>query len=190
MIKMLWFILGPSGVGKSSFGEYMAQAKNWLHLEIDQFPNGDGIDIHNLREPWNRFFFNKDPSASVAELTRRITSPGRAGCVATFPGGLVLSPEHIRVCRKSIGIFYLYGSAAQCINAFLDREKETGRRLSFEHWVTNNYKTYLKMSAPGFEHNRVHVFTHMGKRRSHYDIFSELEMYCFRRKWTSPHSQM
>jgi len=169
------FILGPSGIGKSSFGEYITQAKSWLHLEVDQFPNSDGIDIHKLREPWDRFFFKKDPQDLVDELTKRVTSEKRAGCIVTFPGGVVLSPEHIRMCRESIGIFYLYGSAAQCINAFLAREEETGRCLSLEHWLTNNYETYLKMSNPAFEQSRVHVFTHTGNRRSHQDIFSELE---------------
>lgn len=103
--SLMWFILGPSGVGKSSFGQYIAHAKGWLHLEIDQFPNGDGIDTHGLREPWDLFFLKKDPSALAAELARRVESEKSQGGVASFPGGVVLSPDHIKVCRGLIAIF-------------------------------------------------------------------------------------
>jgi shikimate kinase len=170
---MWWFILGPSGVGKSSFGQYLAQEKNWLHLEIDQFPN-DGINIHQLREPCDNFYHKKDSSSLVAELTQRVTSQGKAGGVATFPGNFVLFQEHITACRSLIAIFYLYGSAEQCINAFLKREQETGRNLSLDHWMGNNYSTHPIMSDHIFEHNRVNVFTHEGSRRADLDVFAEL----------------
>ncbi len=29
------FIVGPAGVGKSAFGNYLAQTHGWLHLEMD-----------------------------------------------------------------------------------------------------------------------------------------------------------
>ena len=49
----VWLILGPSGAGKSGFGRWLATEQNWLQLEIDRFPEGDGIDLNNLRAEWN-----------------------------------------------------------------------------------------------------------------------------------------
>src|SRR5215831_3595025 len=116
--QMLLFIFGPSGVGKSAFGNYLVQLHGWLHLEIDQFPAGDGIDIHQLRYEWELFYRQKNSRPLVQALRQRVTSANKANCILTFPSGLVLSPEHIKSCEPSIQVCYFYGSAAHCINAF------------------------------------------------------------------------
>ena len=64
-------VLGPSGAGKSHFGRWLSEEKDWLHLEIDQFPLGSGIDIHFLRSEWERFVANSDPTPLRAALERR-----------------------------------------------------------------------------------------------------------------------
>jgi adenylate kinase family enzyme len=171
---MIWFILGPSGVGKSDFGKYLAVKHKWLHLEIDRFPNGDGIDIHGLRQEWDQFYQRKDPRAIVAELTKRLLAEGKNDCALTFPSGVVLSDEHMRSTNEQIKIIYLYGSAAHCISAFLNRERQSKRNLGVDHWITNNCASYFLMSTPVFNPNRVHVFSHSGTRRTHDVVFAEL----------------
>jgi shikimate kinase len=171
---MIWFILGPSGVGKSSFGRHLAVNRNWLHLEIDQFPTGDGIDIHGLRQEWNEFYDRKNPVALIAKLTQHTSAKNKNHCVLTFPSGVVLSDEHVRSSSDQIQTIYLYDSAAHCIRAFLDRERRSKRNLGVDHWMTNNRTSYFLMSTPVFEPSRVHVFTHSGARRTHDDVFVEL----------------
>ena len=169
------FVLGPSGAGKSTFAQYLATEHSWLHLEIDQFPNGDGIDIYGLRRVWNAFYQNNDPTALAEELHRFISRERKAGCVLSFPSGLVLSSNHIQAASvASIKVIYLYGSAAHCINAFLERERNTGRNLTLDHWIANNCAAYFMMSRPEFDSHRIHVFTQAGLRLPHKEVFAQL----------------
>jgi shikimate kinase len=172
-LDTIWFVLGPSGTGKSSFGEYLANNKDWYHLEIDQFDK-DGIDIHGLRQDWDAYFCKREPSGLLKELEKRTKDSGKFNCVLTFLGNLVLSTDHISAVADNIKIIYLYGSAARCITAFLKREKETHRNLGLDFWITNNCASYIKMSEPEFEANRVYVWTNNGERRQHEDIFAEI----------------
>jgi shikimate kinase len=170
---MIWFVLGPSGTGKSSFGEYLTNIKNWYHLEIDQFDK-DGIDINGLRRDWDAYYNNFKSSGLITELKKRVKESGKSNCVLTFPGNLVLLTDHISAVADNIKIIYLYGSAARCITAFLKREQKMYRNLGLDHWITYNCATYIKMSEPELEANRVHVWTHNGERRQHEDIFAEV----------------
>lgn len=168
--KML-IILGPSGVGKSSLGNYLAQTHGWLHLEIDQI---HGLDVHQLQQEWKLFYQQKNTLHLIRILHQKVTSANKTNCVLTFPSGLVLSLEHIKECVPSIQVCYLYGSAAHCINAFLRREHETNRNLDVNYWIQNNRDSYTKMNSPSFEPYRVHVFTHEGRHRPHADIWEEI----------------
>ena len=169
-------VLGPSGVGKSSFAKYLSEKRHWLHLEIDQYPNGDGIDSNDLRKQWDLFYGSRNPRDLAAELRRRASQIRTTGCVLSFPSGVILSPDHIAAAEEaSIDIAYLYGSAAHCINAFLKRERESGSNLSLDHWLNNNRASYLTMSDPMFRPYRTHVFDIQGKHRSHADVFREIQ---------------
>jgi len=170
---MILFVLGPSGTGKSPFGEYLATVKNWHHIEIDQFYK-NGIEIHRLIGVWDAYYNNYDPSGLIKEIEKRNTKSGKSHCVLTFPGNLVLTEKHISVVKNNIKIIYMYGSAARCISAFLKREQETQRNLNIDHWITNNYHSYIKMSLPSLKANRVDVWTHNGERRKHQEIFDEV----------------
>lgn len=166
-LQRIVFVLGPSGVGKSKFGQYLNARHRWLHLEIDRYPHGDGIDVENLRGPWDLFYESKSPAAIALELRERIKRLHRTGCVLTFPSGVLLSTDHILAAAKtSIRVTYLYGSAAHCINAFLEREHSSGRNLGLGHWLINNRETYLMMSRPEFESYRTRAFTIRGVHRS------------------------
>ena len=170
---MIWFVLGPSGTGKSSFGAFLANVKGWHHLEINQFGN-DGIDTHRLRQHWDAYYNNFDPSGLIKELKKRTKDSGKPNCVLTFPGNLVLLRDHISAVADNIRVIYLYGSAARCIISFLKREQEIHRKLGLDHWLTHNRASYINMSIPELETNRVYVWTCNGKRRSCEDIFDEV----------------
>ncbi len=169
-------VLGPSGAGKSRFAQYLDKRHHWLHLEIDQYPKGDdGIDIHNLRPHWDLFYESKNPADLAIELCKRTEKASRAGCVLSFPSAVVLLPEHISAAEKaSIKVAYLYGSAAHCINAFLKRERNSGRNLGLDHWFANNCAPYFRMSQPALEPYRTHVFNIHGRHRSHADVLRDI----------------
>lgn len=172
----VWFILGPSGAGKSSIGQWLAAERNWLHLEIDQYPKGDGINLENLRTEWDAFYEHGNPKGLGEAVQQRLKANQKAGCVLTFPGNLVLLPDRmIAATEAGIRTIYLYGSAANCITLFLNREKQTGRNLDLSHWIRNNRCSYLQVSEPAFAPYRIDVFTHMGTRRSHDEVFGEIQ---------------
>jgi|ERR1035438_3903464 adenylate kinase family enzyme len=169
------FVLGPSGSGKSDFAKFLEKQNRWLRLEIDQFPKGDGIDINDLRQQWDLFYPARNAIELAKELRKRTDEAGRTRCVISFPSGLVLSPGHIAAAEEaSIQVVYLYGSAAHCVNAFLERERISGRNLDFNHWLLNNRESYLAMSDPVFERYRVHVFDIDGHHRSHEDVLQDI----------------
>ena len=169
-------ILGPSGVGKSSFGEWLAAERNWLHLEIDRYPE-DGIDLHNLRAEWNEFCERGNPGLLAKVLRERLAPSSKINCVLTFPGCLVLPPERIiSAANAGVRTIYLYGSAAHCITAFLKREEKTDSPLGLDHWISNNHEngSYIEMSKPALAPYRIHVFTHMGDRIQQVEVFEAL----------------
>ena len=172
---MVWLILGPSGAGKSSFGQWLNSERNWLHIEIDRFPEGDGIALNNLSYEWNAFCDSRNGEPLRVILRKRLEERSKAHGVMTFPGNLVLSPDHMDAATQTgIRTIYLYGSAAHCITAFLDRERQTGGNLDLSHWILNNKDSYLKISEPVFASSRIHVFTHTGTRRPHTEVFEAL----------------
>ena len=170
---MILFILGPSGVGKSTFARYLSKEHHWFHLEIDD-PRGDGIDIYGLRRAWDAFYLSTSPSL-LAQAVRDLMKKANASkCVVSFPSPLVLSPDHIdAAARESIRVTYLYATAAQCIDAFLQRERESMRNLSLDHWLGFNKESYIAMSRPEFRPHRINVFE-AGGRRSNADILRDL----------------
>ncbi|HVR38281.1 MAG TPA: hypothetical protein VMU84_04245 [Thermoanaerobaculia bacterium] len=158
------FILGPSGAGKSHLARYIGETRRYLHIEIDRFPECDGIDFAGLRDGWDSFFNDMTCQKLSAHLRERAMASGNAACVLTFPSGVTLSPLHIAAAAKSqVLIRYLYGSAADCITSFVHREAATHRNLPVPHWLANNVYAYFRISAPEFEPYRVTAFDNEGK---------------------------
>jgi hypothetical protein len=167
------FLLGPSGYGKSSLGAWVAEDLAFLHLEIDQWPNGDGIDLASLRPQWDRFL---DGSAGplAEELRLRVASIGRAGTVLTFPGRTVLPvPRIAAAIAVGIVVVVLYGTGAECLDAFLAREAATSRGLGVGHWIENNRDIYAELSRPDYAPYRVAVFDN-GRHRSRAVLVDEV----------------
>lgn len=168
------FLLGPSGCGKSSLGTWVAEDLAFLHLEIDQWPNGDGIDLASLRPQWDRFLEQGLAGPLAEELRLRAAGGGRAGTVLTFPGRLVLPVPRVEVAMAvGIVVVVLYGTGAECLDAFLAREAATGRGLGIDHWVANNHDIYADFSRPDFAWWRVAAFDN-GRHRSRADLVDEI----------------
>jgi hypothetical protein len=159
------FLLGPSGAGKSFIGSHLGSLRDYSHLEIDAFPE-DGIDAAELKAQWDEFLHCCNAAPIAAELRRRAAGSSKSGAVLSFPSRLTLSVAQIKAARlQGITVAILYGSAADCIDAFLARENQNGRGLTIDHWLSNNADAYLFSSRPEFAQFRVAVFDARGVRR-------------------------
>jgi hypothetical protein len=153
-------ISGPSGVGKSSLGKFLAST-GWLHLEADQHPK-DGIDELSLRSEWDAFWCRRDPRALSDELTRR--GKDHAGVILTLPSGAIPRPELISASAARLTIRFLWGDPRNCLREFLDREKESGSNLPASHWDENNREVFKQLSQSVYHPHLIDVFDSQGAR--------------------------
>jgi len=169
------FLLGPSGSGKTTLGSWLAEDLGMLHLEIDRWPDGDGIDLEGLRSAWDAFLRNGQAVPLAGLIRTRAVGASRQGAVLTFPSLLVLNPAVIRAAEQAgIRSFVLYGTRAQCLTAFLARGRATGRRLNEEQWMKNNSGSYIEYSREEFTSHRLDAFTE-GGHRTRADLVEEVE---------------
>src|SRR6266446_6022218 len=106
---MHYFILGPSGSGKSHVGEKFAASIDALYLESDLVYE-DGINALGLREEWDAFhkFGNYEPI--FAEFDRRAAAQKKQSVVLCLPGFPILTLEHAERAKSRARIIYLSGT--------------------------------------------------------------------------------
>jgi len=172
--REIWLILGPSGVGKSFFAEFLKKKRGWTHIDIDQYPpEGNIIDVLKLRAPWDAYWKRKDAAPLRQELEIRAGTTN--GCVMSFASTLILSREHIVAANKAlVKVVYLYGSRADCKKAFVKRERKLRSGLDLNHWKLHNQDFYAEIGRSEFREHRVRVFGPDGKHLSCSAIFKEI----------------
>ncbi len=151
-------VFGPSGVGKSSLGERLAQQFNFHHREIDRYPE-DGIDLEALRPEWDAFLRCCEARPLSQVVSGRASACGFAGAVLTFPGNFVPLAQHLSAA-ESVGMtpVVLFGQRAECLAAFLGREGSNGRGLGEIDWHANNDDSHAAFGADYFEPYRLWPF--------------------------------
>jgi hypothetical protein len=154
-------------------GQWLAEGLDLLHIEVDRWPDGDGIDLAGIRTEWD-LYLGGSIAPLITALRSRVRQAAKSGAVLTFPGTLVLTPALI-IASGDAGIttIVLYGSGAECVDAFLAREEETGRRLSADHWIENNSESYAHFSLPEYAPWRLAVFQ-SDRRRSRAAIVKQI----------------
>ena len=162
------FILGLSGVGKSKLGEWVEKDLNFLHIEQDS-TQGNGIDIWGLRSDWDIYLSHKEPSGLAKTVRERARKEGRNGAILTFDSTVSLSPQEIDTAQNAgILTVILYGTDEDCLNAYLERERQSGRNYDKDRWIKYNAHSYAKFSRPEYAPYRVMVFeNHDRKSREH-----------------------
>jgi len=168
-------IVGPSGVGKSFLGRAIAKDLDFLDIEIDQWPLGDGIDLEGLRKEWDSFCRMGQADALTTKIRDRVRAAGKRGAALSLPGSLVPSAEMIRGAESEAATFVvLYGTAAECLSAFLEREQATGRGLDEDHWIGNNQSSYIALSRELLGPYRLLAFVG-GGRRSRGELVADIQ---------------
>ena len=153
------FLLGPSGVGKTTLGQWVSEDLDLLWIEIDRFPDGDGIDLANLRTEWDAFWNVCDAGVIATTLRERVLAKGACGAILTFPSLVVFSAEHLECLEQAgIRVLVLYGAEETCLAAFLQRERESGRNLSKEQWLHNNSHIQKRLGESSYERYRLMAF--------------------------------
>lgn len=88
--KPIVFLLGPSGSGKTKLAEWVAKDLQFLHLEIDCWPRGDGIDIAGLRQEWDAYLQTGEALHLAATITKIVDKDQKHGAILSFPSTLIL----------------------------------------------------------------------------------------------------
>lgn len=165
-------ITGPSGVGKSSFCEFL-QSQSWLYLEADQ-EGRNGIDELRLRQEWDDFWGGGNARPLAGELKRRMTEGNYNAVVLSLPSGAIPSPELMQKAKDLLAIRILYADPRYCLRSFIERERRTGRGLSSEHWDQNNQEVFKKISTSSYHWLLVDVFEADGERVPWSEVLSKI----------------
>ena len=132
---MHYFLLGPSGVGKTTFGDWLQDNRQYLHIPVDRGDQDNGLVTEGLIELWNKLLEGAPPFNS--ELEDRARTKGENGCVLTFYSVDFLTPHAIdRLAKDNIAVWYLYGPKELCIESYVRRENRPDRDRAF--WCQNN----------------------------------------------------
>jgi hypothetical protein len=167
-------IFGPSGVGKSTLGQFLVEDLGYLHIEADQWPKGDGIDLERLRPPWDTFIEGRQHGPLLSELRSRALEGGYGGAVLTLPSLVVPPPDLIARSRADgLHSVILFGEVTECLNSFLDRERRLGRGLDSHHWRRNNEQIHRAMGRPEYAASRLLAFR-SGERRPRSERVAEI----------------
>lgn len=139
-MSQILFIFGPSGVGKSTFAEWLVENYGFLHINFDRWDN-KGVDGKVIKNEMDKFFSDHQPTELRSVIEKNLDM--RKGAVVTFPSTVIPNISKIKMLKQSnIKTVILYGSEENCLNAFIKREKEIGRNLSKEHWHKYNDHLY------------------------------------------------
>ena len=173
---MHYFLHGPSGVGKTRFGNWLEGNRkyHYHHIRVD---NGDQESElrkeERLWELWKRGnpkIIETAPSfIDVAgpfseELQKCAEANGKKGCVLTFWSYTVFAPNEIDSLAKhhNIAVKYLYGPKENCIEAAVSREAANGHpERDRAYWCQHN-RTYQRIGGPGLSSYRTDIIKPSG----------------------------
>lgn len=123
---------------------------------------------------WNQFFFKFRGRPLVSKIRNKFASPTHSRIVLSFPSDYVLDINHIRAINSHVKIIYLYGNQQRCLNAFLQRERLSGRCFDEEHWQHNNHKLYEALDGQALRPWGVEAFHQDGTRKSTAMLYDEI----------------
>jgi hypothetical protein len=170
---MHYFIHGPSGSGKSCLSDQLARSKGALLIEIDLWPPCDGMVEVGLKSEWDQFWAHHLYPPIGAELDRRADQANATGCVISLPGCPLLTTVHAAQAAGRARIVYLVGTPG--LDAFLARERATGRGLGIEHWALNLRGFFQALERPEIAPLAVSSFESDGRHRSSQDIITDID---------------
>ena len=170
---MHYFLLGPSGVGKTTFANWLEANREYLHIAVDRGDDPSALITKGLIEQWVKLR-NGDPAPFASELQKRAETAGKKGCVLTFWSVIFYPPDGVELlATHNIAVRYLYGPKRKCIEAFVDRENRPERDETF--WSSVNLH-YENMGGPELVAYRADVIKPSGERLNGQEIAELLKI--------------
>ena len=176
MNRPIIFLMGPSGIGKTTLANCVAAEWNYIHIDYDQW-GGDENVFKPLRDGWESFKL----SCNVKQFRDLIenTIPDTAtGAVLSFPSDDMMADLSVMEQAKETGlhIFIMYADANICRQTFIEREKTNGRGLPVEHWDKCNSHIYESgyLTSAHMPY-LLEAYTSAGQRRTKDDLLSEIK---------------
>jgi hypothetical protein len=171
MIRLPVILVGGlAGVGKSTASAWISEDLALLHYEID-LPGADGIERHDLRREWNEFYGRCHSAPLSVLLQARATASGKNGAILSFPSSAVFRHGHISAAvAAGIQVVVLVGTVDHCLNAFLERERASGRGFDADWWHQFNDDAAALYGGAGYESVRIEAFRPDGSRLPRGDI--------------------
>ena len=171
---MHYFLLGPSGVGKTTFGDWLGANRRfrYLHIDVDGAGKTDALTAEGLKESWDKLA-QGDPAPLARKLQNLAKAKGEDGCVLTFPSVTHFGIWWIHLLGKhNIAVRYLYGPKELCIEEYVLREPDRDRAF----WSTNNDEIYEKVGASELIPYRADIIRPSGERLSLEEIAKLLKI--------------
>jgi hypothetical protein len=160
----LLFLVGPSGVGKSTVAERVCSELHLYHLDADRDP----LKAHGIRDEWQEFWTGENPGPIADALHAIASREGRAGVLLSLPANKkrVLHPGHVDAARRAgIKVVVLWGSKEFCKEARRIRDVQDGIPWNESRYDTRNRRTFEVYTGPAYDGLRVDVFEEDGSRR-------------------------
>ena len=138
------FILGYSGVGKSTLGRYFEKERGWVHIEGDP-ASQNKTNSDSIAPPPGGLFTNQ----YFNEVRNYLDKTRRCSALITMPSNTIIDQAASNRLH-SIGVqaAYLMALPYFCLEQFLKREKATGRGLTAYHWIANNLQLSHFLTSP------------------------------------------
>lgn len=155
------FVLGPSGVGKSSISKGLEKHHRFLHIDIDKNRNRiRGFELNHFPAEWDEDINGIDFAALATEIYRRVTIKQSAGAVVSFPTIHVFSAEQLEAAfRVGITTVVLWATQEQCIEARRKRGQEKGRKpFSVDDYKKKNRGSFEAYARSEYGQYRIEVF--------------------------------
>jgi hypothetical protein len=160
----LMFLVGPSGVGKSTIAGPLCSDLALFHVDVDRDP----LKVHGIRDAWQEFWTGRNPGP-IADALRAIASrEGRAGVLVSLPSNKkrVLHPGHVDAAHKAgIKVIVLWGAEEFCKKARKGRDVERGIPWNESRYDARNRRAFELYGGPEYDGVRVDVFDEDGRRR-------------------------
>jgi len=174
----IFFILGPPGVGKSTYGKLLAEHLGYNYFELDDIQKSNSpVLAKNIKDIiLKKFFFKRmteKPKKIAQKLNEFIQKNNKTGIVVGFRCKPYYTiHDCLELKKHGITAVYLNGPAYSCMQAFLKRDQ--GKKASY--WMKKSIRIFdfiekNHTSAPQFF---IDTIMQDGQRTSLEEFFSKI----------------
>jgi adenylate kinase family enzyme len=161
----IFFIFGPSGVGKSFLAKQIEKCK-FLCVQIDTDSSSRTFAANGFPSEWDQEFMKMEVEYLLCTIRSRINDQ-HAGAIISFPTTFILTSEKLIAAVQNEAIpVLLWGSKEHCIRAAKERIEKKGLPFDLSRYEERNDPTFQIYSLPEYDAFRLQAFQENGNRFS------------------------